>query len=239
MIHVFGAPDPPAPRLVERLRARAIAPAAGGGAGAAHAAGAGAGSDSAGPATLVLGATPLDALALGVLVGGWRKARGARLLVLSALGAHPDAQSPRLRALWELEEQARGFALPVLVLRLAPLVGRDSPFWRKLATGPRLPRGGRALLQPVVEDDVVRTLERAFDDDAPWSGWFEVAGPEVLSLAELADLARASRGASRVKGAWEPPLGELDEHRLAEPEPWRERFGIEPRRVAEEAATWR
>jgi uncharacterized protein YbjT (DUF2867 family) len=225
VIHVFGAPDPPAPRLVQRLRASAPAAAAG--------------AEAAGPATLVLGATPMDALALGVLVGGWRKAHGARLLVLSALGAHPDARSPRLRALWELEEQARAFALPVLVLRLAPLVGPDSPLWRKLASGPRLPRGGRALLQPVLEDDVMLALERALDDDAPWSGWFEVAGPEVLSLAELTTLARAARGAERTGAAWEPPLAELEEHRLAEPEPWAARFGVTPRRVTREAATWR
>src|SRR5439155_670227 len=55
--------------------------------------------------TLVLssGGAP-DLAALGVLLGAWREAPGARVLVLSGLGAHPDARAARLRCLRELEE---------------------------------------------------------------------------------------------------------------------------------------
>lgn len=158
--------------------------------------------------------------------------RRFRLLVLSRLGAHPDAREPSLQRLWRIEEHVRGSGAPALTLRLGPLVGGESPLWRKLRTRPRLPRGGRQLLNPVLESDALTTLVRALADPAPWSGWCEVAGPEVWSLAELREAATAAGGP--VAGAeWEPPLAELAEHRLAESEPWASRFAITPSSVAE------
>jgi uncharacterized protein YbjT (DUF2867 family) len=229
MIHVFGAVDPPVPRLIAQLAAR----------GASVSAGARAERETADrDSTLVLGpGHELDELALGVLLGAWRKAPGARLLVLSLIGAHPDARAPRLKRMWELEERARGFALPVLTLRLAPLVGPESPLWLKLGGRPRLPRGGRDVIQPVFESDVIETLERALDGRAKWNGWYEVAGPEPLTLAELAALASV-HGASRGRGEWEPPLDEIAEQRLAEPEPWLRHFGVKPHAVTGQAAAW-
>jgi hypothetical protein len=64
-----------------------------------------------------------------------------------------------------------------------------------------------------------------------WGGWYELAGPDALTLAELRDLAAASEGAS-AGGAWEPPLEEMLEHRLAECEPWASAFGLRPASVA-------
>jgi uncharacterized protein YbjT (DUF2867 family) len=229
VIHVFGSVDPPVPRLIAKLAARG------------HHVSAGARGETAGDdrdSTLVLGPGPeLDELALGVLLGAWRKARGARLLVLSLVGAHPDARAARLQRLWQMEERARGFALPVLTLRLAPLVGPDSPLCMKLGGRPRLPRGGRDVIQPVLESDVIETLERALDGRAKWKGWVEVAGREPLTLAELVELASA-RGVARGRGEWEPPLEEIAEQRLCEPEPWIRQFGITPQSVTEQAAAW-
>jgi uncharacterized protein YbjT (DUF2867 family) len=228
VIHAFGRLDPPVPRLLQALEARG------------HALGR---ADAAGPradATLVLGAgAELDPLAFGVLLGAWARAAGSRVLVVSALGVHPDARAARLQRLWALEEQVRAIGLPSLTLRLAPIVGGASPLWRKLRGRPSLPRGGRALVQPVVEDDVVETLDRALAGRAPWTGWYEVVGPEVLSLADLAALAAASgpRLAADA-GAWEPPLEEFAEHRLGEGAPWTGHFGLAPRAVAEAAVEW-
>ncbi len=244
MIHVFGHPDPPVPRLIAALAARghAVSAAPSGPQAPATAGPPGSGPAGAGPAhaTLVLGpGEAMDPMALGVLLGGWRKAEGSRLLILSLLGAHPDAGAPRLRRMWELEERAREFALPVLTLRLAPLLGPESPLWLKLRSRPRLPRGGRALLNPVAEHDVIETLERSLDGRARWRGWYEVAGPEPVSLSELAEFARGAGPALRFgSGAWEPPLAELDEHRLCEAGPWIEHFGITPRPIAERVAEW-
>ena len=226
MIHVYGEPDAPFARLLGAVAARG------------HEIGAAREGGTHESSTLVLaGAAHLDPMALGVLLGGWRYARGARVLVLSRLGAHPDARARSLRALWELEEHVRATGMRSLTLRLAPLIGPESPLWLKLRSRPQLPKGGRGLIQPVAETDVVETLDRLFRQDGKWEGWFEVAGRETLSLAEMVELAAAA-GPGRDGGAWEPPLEELAEHRLAEPEPWIERFGVEPRPVRTLVAAW-
>jgi uncharacterized protein YbjT (DUF2867 family) len=190
-------------------------------------------------ATLVLGpGVPLDELALGVLLGAWRRAKRARVLVLSLIGAHPDAQAERLRQLWQIEEWARSTALPVLTLRLAPLLGAESPLWLKLRSRPRLSRAAQRPLNPVDESDVIETLVRALEGRARWEGWYEVAGPEPLSLEDLAGLARGT-GVASGHGDWEPPLAELEEHRLSECEPWARHFSLTPGAITARAPGWR
>jgi len=191
------------------------------------------------PAILVC-AEGLGAGELNRMVAAGRAAGGTRLLVLSRIGAHRDARSRALRSLWDLEEHARSTGLPVLTLRLAPMVGPRSPLWLKLASRPRLPRGGHQLLNPVCEEDVVETLDRALAGSAAWEGWYEVAGAEVMSLAELADLAAEwpEDVAPGAPAAWEPPLEEMAEHRLCEAGPWLEHFHLAPRPVAERAGAW-
>lgn len=153
--------------------------------------------------------------------------RPFRVLVLSRLGAHPDARTPSLQRLWRLEEHVRGGGAPTLTLRLAPLVGTTTPLWNRLRTQPPLPRGGRTQLNPIAERDAIETLVRALADETPWSDWYEVAGDRVWTLGELRDLARgAGRGPDA--GEWEPPLDEMLEHRLAEAAPWCARFGVTP-----------
>jgi len=107
------------------------------------------------PAILVCaeGLAPAD---LDRMVAAGTPAVGTRLIVLSRVGAHRDAHARALRALWNLEERTRDTGLPVLTLRLAPMVGPRSPLWLRLASRPRLPHGGHQLLNPVCEEDVVR-----------------------------------------------------------------------------------
>ena len=158
-------------------------------------------------------------------------ARPFRVLVLSRLGSHPDARCGSLQRLWRLEEHVRAGGAPTLTLRLAPLVGPETRLWRKLRARPALPRGGRKLVNPVAETDAVETLLRALDGRGPWRGWYEVAGAEAVTLAELRDLAARTPGETR-GGAWEPSLEEIREHRLAECEPWATDFGLAPAPLA-------
>lgn len=226
MIYTYGTPDVPVSRLVAALAER----------GHAHAPDSGPGTES--DATLVLGPVlEPDTMGLDGLLSAWEAAPSARILVVSLLGAHRDARQQRLKSMWDVEEMARATRLPVLTLRLAPLVGPTSPMWAKLARKPRLPRGGRDLIQPVLEEDVLRSLDRALSGHARWEGWYELAGPHVFTLGELRDLAVAA-GPRTGRGEWEPPLDEIREHRIAEVEPWASHFGVTPSDIRETAAAW-
>jgi len=150
---------------------------------------------------------------------------GVRFLILSWVGSHPDARSPLLRGLWDQEERARATGRPVLTLRLAPLLGPQSPLLGMLRSRPVVPREGRHVIQPVAEDDAIETLERALDGRAAWEGWYELVGPDALSLAELTEMAQAVHAAPTV-AAWEPPLEVILEQSLAEPDAWLEHFAL-------------
>jgi uncharacterized protein YbjT (DUF2867 family) len=220
MIHVPGGFEPPVPRLVEALKAKgheisdSVSPTSGPG------------------STLVL-ARPVDWMQLGVWFGAWHVARAARILVISRIGAHPDARAESLRELWRLEEYARVSLIPTLVLRLAPLVGESSPFWSRLRSRPRLGATGHSVVMPVLERDVVEAMHAALTRPGTWEGWFDVAGPEARTLSEWSELAGATSGNGAGAGdEWEPPLEELAEHRLSEPDLWQARFGIAAREVA-------
>jgi uncharacterized protein YbjT (DUF2867 family) len=214
VIRALAELDPPVPRLLAAIEPRVSVPQ--------------------GRTTLVVGA----GCDPGQLDSSLAKLPEARLLVMSALGAHPDARAPRLRALWDLEERARRAGRPVLTLRLGPIVGPASPLWLRLRSRPSLPESPDLLLNPVIESDVLATLERALEDRAPWEGWFEVAGIEVFSLGELASLAARSPRLPAQAGSWEPPHRELREHRLTEAGPWSRHFDIAPITLSREVSAW-
>jgi len=186
----------------------------------------------AGGATLVVGPT-VDGAGLPADRSGC-----TRVLVVSLIGAHPDARAPLLHDLWALEEEARTCGLPALVIRLGPLIGPRSPLWRMFASRPALPRGGRHLLCPVAEEDVVASLDRALTGRVAWHGWYEACGAEALTMAELSAMAAAHGGTDGVAPAWEPPLEVLLEQRLAESGPWCAHFGLEPAPIARRIAAW-
>jgi len=159
-----------------------------------------------------------------------------RILVLGWIGVHPDARAQALRVLWSLEERCRATGLPTLAVRLGPLCGPSAPLWRALAGAAPAGRLARKLVHPVCEADVIEALDRALAGAAAWEAWYEVGGPDVLSLGELAALARASHAAGG--GAWEPDRAVLAEQRLIEPEIWARWAGITPASVAAEAGRW-
>ena len=156
-----------------------------------------------------------------------------RWLVLSWIGAHPDARDPLLAALWALEEAARATGLPTLVLRLAPLVGPRSPLLALLRDNPkRDARLDRRLVQPVLEADVVAGLAKWIDGSAVWGDWFEVCGPDALSVGELIQLTQAGHfGALDAAPAWEPSPAVLRSQGLSEWEAWALATGVTPRSI--------
>lgn len=148
-------------------------------------------------------------------------------IVLGWIGTHRDARAPELRAHWELEETLRGADVPVLALRLGPLVGAGAPLWATLRRESPPAPAARRLMHPLLEDDLVELLARVIASGVAATEWHEVAGREITSLDELAALARAAARPARAAPAWEPALDALREQRLVEPELWMRRFGIE------------
>jgi hypothetical protein len=160
-------------------------------------------------------------------------ARGTveRLLVMSWIGTHPDASDSLLASLWRLEEDARATGLPVLVLRLAPLLSARSPLCALLASRPRLDaRLARSLVQPLHEDDAVEGLARVLAGRVEWAGWFELCGSDPLTVGECAEAAASGAfGPTEGQPAWEPSPGVLRAMGLSEWEPWARASGVTPR----------
>ena len=94
------------------------------------------------------------------------------------------------------------------VQRLAALLARLPP--RRAPLVP-LPQGGRALIQPIAQDDVIRAIRAALD--RAWDGPISltIAGPEPLAYADFVREVAAAAGLAvpRVLGVPAAPLRAL------------------------------
>lgn len=128
------------------------------------------------------------------------KAGVSRLVHVSALGVPEDpAQAPshylRSKAMGEQAlRTAQAAGLRLTVLRPSVIFGAHDRFLnlfaRLLALAPVVPlAGAEARFQPVWVEDVARALVRVLENPATIGQTFELAGPEVLTLAELVRLA--------------------------------------------------
>ncbi|MFB6143558.1 MAG: complex I NDUFA9 subunit family protein [Halorientalis sp.] len=118
-----------------------------------------------------------------------------RLVHMSALGADPEGPTAYIRAKGEAEEVVRDSALEWTILRPSVVFGEGGEFvsfTRKL-TPPGLaplPGGGKKTrFQPIWVGDLVPILADAVADEHAGET-YEVGGPEVLTLREIAKLVR-------------------------------------------------
>lgn len=124
-----------------------------------------------------------------------------RLVQMSALGADPDAPTHALRAKGRAEEIVAEGAVPATVFRPSVVFGEGGEFvsfTRKL-TPPilaPLPGGGKTKFQPIWLGDLVPMLADAVEDDVHAGATYDIGGPEVLTLAEVAKLSRQALGQS-------------------------------------------
>src|SRR5262245_7620472 len=217
VIRMPGHPDPPVPRLIASL-SKASDP---------------------GLETLVLTSGSVSRTDLATVLTDGRRQGNVRVLVIGPLGIHPDASVARLRDLWDIEEACRASGLPVLALRLAPLVGPTSPLWHKLRSRPSLGARAHQLLHPLAESDAQATLERAAVIEWTGSEWYEVAGSDPMTLIELEQLARsAGPPLPRGSGAWEPSLDEMANAPIPDPSAWSRRFALAAAEVGRVAEGW-
>jgi len=116
---------------------------------------------------------------------------------MSALGADPEGSTAYIRAKGRAEDVVADSGLDYVVFRPSVVFGDGGefvPFTRKLAPPyvTPLPGGGKTRFQPVYIGDLVPMLADAVEDDAHVGETYEIGGPEVLTLADVARLAHDS-----------------------------------------------
>jgi NADH dehydrogenase len=139
---------------------------------------------------------------------GSRLASGGRVVYLSAVGASAGAGNLYARTKWEAEEEIRHSEFDHVIVRSSLIFGRetgrrDSKLIRKIeglaAGGKILPliAAGRNRLQPIYIGNLVRCLREAVvTTGSPRETW-DVGGPEVLTLREIAAAIMDAHGFQR------------------------------------------
>ncbi|MFA9501871.1 complex I NDUFA9 subunit family protein [Natrinema sp. H-ect1] len=122
-----------------------------------------------------------------------------RFLQLSALGADPDGATAYIRTKGKAEAVVRSSALESTIVRPSVVFGDGGEFvdFTKALTTPYvtgLPGGGKTRFQPIWVGDLVPMLADALEDEAHTGETYDLAGPEVLTLADVTELAYAAEG---------------------------------------------
>ncbi len=134
-----------------------------------------------------------------------------RIVQMSALGADPDGETAYIRAKGQAENIVRKSALEWVVFRPSVVFGDGGEFleYTKRLAPPYvtpLPGGGKTRFQPIWVGDIVPMLADAVESETEHVGaTYEIGGPEVLSLAAVAELAHAADG--RPVGIVSIPMG--------------------------------
>ena len=193
-----------------------------------------------------------------------------RYVHMSALGVEAGREvSDYYRTKWRAEEIVRGAGLDSTIFRPSLVFGRDDDFFNRLVRMIRwspvvpLPAGGRSRFQPVWIGDVAECFLQATRMERTPEPVYDVAGPEVMTLKEIAgtlmELTRHRRpvvslpvaplraAAATLEAALATPPVTRDQLRMlaidnvsdrAGQQALRRDFEIEHARLAEKAAAW-
>lgn len=118
----------------------------------------------------------------------------SRLVQMSALGADPDGPTAYIRAKGNAEDVVRNSTLDWVIFRPSVVFGDGGEFvsFTKKLTPPGvapMPGGGKTRFQPIWVEDLAPVLADAVEGDST-NEVYEIGGPEVLTLAEVAKLTR-------------------------------------------------
>ncbi len=124
-----------------------------------------------------------------------------RFIQLSALGADPHGDTHYIRAKGQADEAVTDSSLDWTIFRPSVIFGDGCEFvnFTRTLTPPvlaPLPGGGSTRFQPLFVEDFVEILADSLEDDEHVGEIYEIGGPEVLTLAEVAKLVRKARGQS-------------------------------------------
>lgn len=124
-----------------------------------------------------------------------------RFVQMSALGADEEGKTHYIRAKGRAETVVRESDLDWTVFRPSVVFGPGGEFvsFTDRLTTPyvsALPGGGATRFQPIFVEDLVRLVADAIETDSMTHRTYEIGGPEVLTLAQVATLIHRSRGRS-------------------------------------------
>lgn len=118
-------------------------------------------------------------------------------------GVAPDGRpSKHLASRLAVGEVLRGGRVPALELRASMIVGGASASWRVVRDlalrlpAVVLPAWAESRTRPIAERDAVAALVAALDFPLEGSAWYDIPGPEVLSIGEILERVAALRGRS-------------------------------------------
>jgi uncharacterized protein YbjT (DUF2867 family) len=137
------------------------------------------------------------------------------LVHVSAIGADPEALSAYGRSKGEGEEAVRAAFPAAAILRPAVAFGPEDDFVNRIARMARLLPVLPVIrpawrLQPVYVADLGKAVAKAALEPAPHAGRsYELGGPQVMSMAELAAWICAATGRNRALAAIPDPVGRL------------------------------
>ncbi|MGI9289289.1 MAG: SDR family oxidoreductase [Pseudomonadales bacterium] len=120
----------------------------------------------------------------------------AKIVMVTALGAAPDAPSEYHRSKWHAEEALRRSGLTYVILRPSLIVGRsvghrDSKMVRRylelIKSKKKVPlvMGGANLVQPIFIGDLVEAVARALEQETWDNTELELAGDQVLTTRDF------------------------------------------------------
>ena len=137
-----------------------------------------------------------------------------RVIHVSALGAGPNAPSRYLRSKTAGEAVLSGAGLALTVLRPSVIFGEHDSFLNLFAqlqsVFPVMPLAGAdARFQPVWVQDVAAAIVKCLDDDSTIGKTLELAGPQVLTLKQLVQIAGRYAGHVRPVIGLPDALGNL------------------------------
>jgi NADH dehydrogenase len=124
-----------------------------------------------------------------------------KIIQMSALGADPRGSTAYIRSKGQAEDVVRDSELDWVIFRPSVVFGEGGEFvsFTEQLTPPflaPLPGGGRTRFQPIWVADLASMLADAIEDEEYDGEAYEIGGPEVLTLADVARMIQRAKGKS-------------------------------------------
>ncbi|MBN8868965.1 MAG: NAD(P)H-binding protein [Solirubrobacterales bacterium] len=144
----------------------------------------------------------LNGLATIRLLEAAERAGVKRFVFFSALNASAVQRTRFFRAKWVAEQAVAKAKLDSTIFRPSIVFDHSDPWitlLRRFSFLPAIPisGNGKSRYQPVWADDVARAVENSLNGDGPGDHLYELAGPETMTYAEMAELVGLLAGRPR------------------------------------------